>query len=68
MSGRSLCRTRLSLLSHSDVDSDSEASDSELSDSPSLDSDIEQEQEKSYERLSTTIDNMLTLRVHEAAY
>ena len=45
----------LILLPHTDIDSDSEASDSELSDSPSLDSDIEQEQEKSYERLNTTI-------------
>ena len=32
------------------MDTDSEASDSDLSDVASLDSDIEKEQEKSYER------------------
>ncbi len=36
---------------HTAVDSDSELSDSDMSDVPSLDSDLEQEQEKSYERL-----------------
>ena len=48
-------RTNPSFLFCIVTDTDSEASDSDLSDVGSMDSDIEQEQEKTYERLGNQL-------------